>query len=350
MNAAPTGNEAEATRPRTRAARAGPAGRPHPPSTYRRRRLAVATGISAVIAIGAVGASRGQTNSAVPTTTTPASPSSSAPTALSTQAAVATIPPTTDPTTLDAPLQLGATGDAVVRLQDRLRQLGFEPGPSDGNFGTLTRQAVWAFEKLVLGTPLDEATGVVTTQLWQAIVDQPPIQPRRSFAAGETSQDHTEVYLPEQVVAFFVDDQAVLISHMSSGSGEQWRETVTIGPGEYRNETGTEPIRLGLMGRSVTPGGVYVYDRIVDGRRLGALGAMYDPAYFNHGIAIHGGDVVPLHPASHGCIRLPRYISDRFHRFIGRGDQVWVWDGDNQPEWLGQVAPPFDQTDPNWTG
>jgi len=177
-----------------------------------------------------------------------------------------------------------------------------------------------------------------------------PIRPRRSHAAGETTRDHTEVYLPEQVVAFFVDDEPVLISHMSSGSGERWRETVTIDPGEYRNENGTTATQLGLMGQSITPGGVYTYERFVTGRRLGALGAMYDPAYFNHGIAIHGADYIPLVPASHGCIRIPRYISDRFHQFIDHGDQVWVWDGDNEPEWLGQVPPPFDQIDPNWAG
>jgi len=322
---------------------------------YRRRRLTVAGILTALIAVPAVALTRdhgdgaaiaaGGLGRAVAVASTTAPPAT-----VPTSTVPPSVPPTTDPAALAEPLRFGSSGDAVVRLQDRLRELGFEPGPSDGQFGTLTRQAVWAYEKLLLGVPSDEATGIVTAEMWRSMLAQGPIQPRRSFAAGETTRDHTEVYLPEQVVAFFVDDRAVLISHMSSGSGQRWRSTVTIGPGEYRNEHGTEPIRLGLMGQSITPGGVYVYDRVVTGRRLGALGAMYDPAYFNYGIAVHGADDVPLHPASHGCIRVPRYISDRFHQFIDRGDQVWVWDGDSEPEWLGQVPPPFDQVDPDWTG
>lgn len=248
------------------------------------------------------------------------------------------------------PLRIGSHGDAVVDLQDRLRQLGFEPGPSDGQFGTLTKQAVWAFEKLVIGTPRAEVTGVVTEELWQAIETAEPIRPRRSHAAGETTRNHTEVYLPEQVVVFFVDDGAALISHMSSGSGEHWRETVTIQPGAYRNEHGTEPRRLGMMGHSLTPGGVYIYDRMIDGNREAALGTLYDPAYFNGGIAVHGANSVPLKPSSHGCIRIPRYISSRFQQYVALGDQVLVWDGEHEPEALGAVKPPVDRIDPDWTG
>lgn len=326
---------------------------------YTRRRLLVGAALGAVVAGTGAGVHSVARRSAVDTTAPP-SPTPTPATTIPVPSPTTTVPPTatsstnaattTNPNKITGPLQVGDSETPVTALQDRLRELGFEPGPTDGQFGSLTQQAVGAFEKLILEAPSDQATGVVTDELRQAMLAQSPIRPRRSFAAGETSEDHTEVYLPEQVVAFFVNDEAVLISHMSSGSGERWRETVTIGPGEYRNEDGTEPIRLGLIGQSVTPGGVYMYDRIVDGRRLGALGAMYDPAYFNFGIAIHGADYIPLHPASHGCIRLPRYISDRFQQFIDRGDQVWVWDGENQPEWLGQVPPPFDQIDPNWNG
>lgn len=313
---------------------------------------AAAAVIGAVLAVGAVGRTGGAGGgelSAAPTSAAVA-PAPTAPRPSTTAAPSTIATTTTEPESVAWPLRVGSQGPEVVALQDRLRVLGFEPGPSDGRFGALTEQAVWAFEKLVADVPREEATGAVSEDLWQRISEAGPIEPRRTFADGETTRDHTEVYVPEQVVVFFVDDEAVLVSHMSSGSGESWSEVVTIDPGEYRNENGAAPIQLRLLGESITPGGVYTYNRFVDGRRLGALGAMYDPAYFNHGIAVHGADSVPLEPASHGCIRIPRYISGRFHEFVSDGDQVWVWDGDNEPEWLGQVPPPADQVDTAWNG
>ena len=139
-------------------------------------------------------------------------------------------------------------------------------------------------------------------------------------------------------MVFFVNDEAVLISHASSGDGQIWREVVTIDPGERRNENGTEPIQVGLIGESFTPGGVFVYDRMRQGRRQAALGGMYDPAYFNFGIAVHGANEVPLYPASHGCVRMARYVGERFQQFIALGDQVFVWDGYTEPEELGAQA------------
>ena len=44
---------------------------------------------------------------------------------------------------------------------------------------------------------------------------------------------------------------------------------------------------------------------MVEGIRRRALGGMWDPVYFNYGIAMHGALNVPLEPASHGCIRIP---------------------------------------------
>ena len=82
----------------------------------------------------------------------------------------------------------------------------------------------------------------------------------------------------------------------------------------------------------ITPGGIFKYDRIVEGLRNSALGGMWDPAYFNYGIAIHGAINVPETPASHGCIRVPQTIGKMFHEFIAKGDSVFVWDGIEEPE------------------
>ena len=46
-----------------------------------------------------------------------------------------------------ATLAPGAQGPAVVRLQTRLRSLGYWLGPTDGQFGDSTQQAVYALQK-----------------------------------------------------------------------------------------------------------------------------------------------------------------------------------------------------------
>lgn len=257
--------------------------------------------------------------------------------------------PTTAPTVktdLSAPLSKGSTGPEVERLQERLKELGFDPGPVDGQFGDLTRAAVWAFEKLVMQIPRTEATGRVTNEMWHRMQDPLVIMPRRPDAA---TVNHTEVYLPEQVVAFFVDDRPALITHMSSGTGEQWCEEVTISPGEYGNENGTEPLKRGECGISNTPGGVFEYYRRVEGVRQSGLGGMWNPVYFNYGIAIHGAINVPLEPASHGCIRIPMAISEYFQDLVSNGDEVYVFDGVKEPEEYGAQLPTFNWLDPNYT-
>ena len=251
-------------------------------------------------------------------------------------------------TALSQPLAYGSAGNQVRAVQERLTELGFFVGQIVGQFGNLTKMAVWAFEKLVMQVPRDEATGVVTNDMWAQMQQPMRIEPRRKYSDGETSQNHTEVYLPEQVVVFFRNDEAVLISHMSSGTGQQWKEVVTIDVGEYGNNT-DEPIVRREIGLSVTPGGVFDYDRMIDGVRQSALGGMWNPAYFNYGIAIHGALNVPLEPASHGCIRVPMKVGEAFHDLIAVGDQVWVWDGVKEPEIYGAQVPTFNTVDPTWS-
>ena len=60
----------------------------------------------------------------------------------------------------------GVTGQDVRRVQQRLTDLGFDPGGVDGVFGPLTIQAVWAYEKLVEGTPRERVTGQVSPERW----------------------------------------------------------------------------------------------------------------------------------------------------------------------------------------
>lgn len=239
----------------------------------------------------------------------------------------------------------GAAGPEIKLIQDRLIELKFDPGVADGAFGERTQQAVWAFEALVMGVPSDQLTGKVDAEMWSRMQDPLLIAPRRP----NSTPNHTEIYLPQQVLVVFQADTPVLITHISSGDNQQWCEVVTISPGERGNEEGTEPIEKGVCGLSWTPGGVFKYYRMVLGRRESQLGGMYNPVYFNYGIAVHGAHEVPDHPASHGCIRIPMHISDYYQTLVAKGDQVFVFDGVKEPEEYGTQVPRFNWPDPSFT-
>ncbi|MEM9745103.1 MAG: L,D-transpeptidase family protein [Actinomycetota bacterium] len=234
-------------------------------------------------------------------------------------------------------LQYGLAGDDIGALQQRLADLPFDPGPVDGIYGGKTARAVWAFQKLVQGIPRTEADGVVSNDTWQLMNQPLRIAPRRT--PGGT---HLEVYLPEQVAVLFTDGEATNASHVSSGEGVEWCDEVLVD-----NEDGTTEVQ-GICGMSVTPGGVYRFDRKVEGWRNAKLGRLYKPVYFNFGIAIHGATSVPNYPASRGCVRYPMHIAEYIQDMVSIGDVVYVFDGVEEPEVYGPQPMIFDYPDPNW--
>lgn len=240
---------------------------------------------------------------------------------------------------LDHDLSFGMNDGKVAMLQTQLKALGFDPGEPDGVFGEATIRAVWAFEKLVLGTRRQETTGIVTPATWDVMAAGIEVRPLR---AGEHGT-HVEVYLPEQVAVLFDGDRAALITHVSTGEGVEWCDEVLID-----NEDGTQTTK-GICGRSITPGGVFHFERKVDGWRNAALGRLYNPVYFNYGLAIHGSSNVPDRPASHGCVRIPMHIAEYFPDRVSIGDTIYIFDGRKQPEVYGAQPPIFDWADPNST-
>jgi len=236
-------------------------------------------------------------------------------------------------TTIDHTLGQGMGGDEVQRLQERLAAMGFNPGPVDGSYGTLTKQAVWAYEKLVMGVPRADATGQVTPDMWSQMQDPIQVKPRRP----EGTQDHVEIYLPQQVLVIFHADVPVLVAHISSGMQNpdgtpyEYSEDITVDTDSDGNPL-PEPITKPVKGLAKTPPGVFHAGREVQGERHGPLGTMWDPVYINQGIAIHGANNVPLEPASHGCIRVSRYLGPIVQQLIDKGDNVYIWDGKKEPE------------------
>src|SRR5689334_14700681 len=62
-------------------------------------------------------------------------------------------------------LRTGAHGAEVKALQQRLEDLGYDPGAADGEWGSATSYAVWAFQKVNHIKP----TSRTSTRFWSAL-------------------------------------------------------------------------------------------------------------------------------------------------------------------------------------
>ena len=310
-------------------------------------------GVLAVVIIAGISGRGGATgaNSTVPTTVAAAASTSAAITALP---IVVNTDPAIVKTTLAQSISKGNAGGDVEKVQQRLTDLGFAPGPIDGLFGSGTQQAVWAYEKLILKTPRAQAKGRVTPEMWQVMQDHITIPPRRPTGAGST---HVEIYVPEEVLIVFKNDVPELIAHISTGeqnpdgTPKKWCDTLTYDTGP-NGEPLAEPVTKQECADAKTPGGVFRFTRRYEGKRTGPLGGMMNPVYFNYGIAIHGADNVPLEPASHGCVRLNQTIAKVFPSMVAKGDLVYVWGQDGkEPEHYSRrdSLPSFNYANPDAT-
>jgi peptidoglycan hydrolase-like protein with peptidoglycan-binding domain len=310
-------------------------------------------GVLAVVIIAGVSGSGGASSAdtVVPTVAGAGLTSS---TTITTLPIVVNTDPAIVKTNLAQTIGKGNAGDDVKKVQQRLTDLGFAPGPIDGVFGSGTQQAVWAYEKLILKTPRAEATGRVSNEMWQVMQDRITIPPRRPTNIGST---HVEIYVPEEVLVVFKSDVPALIAHISTGeqnpdgTPKKWCDTLTYDTGP-NGEPLTEPVTKEECADAKTPGGIFRFTRRYDGKRTGPLGGMMNPVYFNYGIAVHGADNVPLEPASHGCVRLNQTIAKTFPSMVAKGDLVYVWGQDGkQPEQYSKrdSLPSFNYANPDAT-
>jgi lipoprotein-anchoring transpeptidase ErfK/SrfK len=161
---------------------------------------------------------------------------------------------------------LGSKGPAVATLQQKLIDLTYQPGRTDGVFDTETRQAVIAFQK-VEGLQRD---GVVGPRTWSRLLTAQSPSPRLTVLGTRV-----EIDLTRQVLFFIEDNRIVKTLAVSTGK-----------PGW------------------VTPPGHFSVLRKIPAWHRSPLGLLYKPAFVVGGIAIHGSYSVPTYPASHGCIRV----------------------------------------------
>ena len=309
-----------------------PLSEPAPPvSWWVHWRPAIIAAIVFVASVGGIGYARVQSGATTTTTTT---------------STTTTVPAIACPEcfSLTRIIKRGMQGDDVKRLQQRLKNLRFDPGPIDGRYGGDTMMAVWAFQSLVMQMKRETLVDFVTPATWDIMRAPVTIAPRRQPG----SPRHVEIYLPEQVMTVYKGSELLLVTHISSGTGQEWCEEVTIDPGEIGNK-GKEPIKIGMCGQAITPGGIYYFYSRKYGTRESKLGTMWNPVYFNFGVAIHGAMEVPPYPASHGCVRIPIFISEYFPAMVKYNDRVYVFDGVKEPEEYGSQPPPWDKLDPNYT-
>ena len=195
------------------------------------------------------------------------------------------------------------TKTEIRQAEQRLKDLGYWTGPVDGVWDEATRHALVAFQKVERARP----TGTLTRAEWNALSVAAIPRPREKGPA------HIEVDLARQVL-FLVDAEgrAGNILPVSSGSGKSFKAK-------------------GWTGEAITPCGRFEVFSRVSGWRTSALGEMHNPLYIVGGIAIHGSLSVPAKPASHGCIRIPMFASERLPRLVPRNMPVLVYGCPDEP-------------------
>jgi hypothetical protein len=205
-------------------------------------------------------------------------------------------------TRVDRELRIGDRGRDVASLQRELEGLGYWMGQSDGTYGYLTEQAVFAFQGIE-GLTRDGVAGPKTQAALKDATTPSPRNPRG---------DLIEIDERRQVLFIVRDGEVRWIFHASTGTDQP-----------YRHPNGTTY-------SANTPDGRWeIFSQFPDGWKKSPLGRLWRPKYFHpDGIAIHGFPSVPPIPASHGCVRVSMEAMDYIwsHRLAPKKSPVWVYE------------------------
>ena len=180
-------------------------------------------------------------------------------------------------------LRVGSRGPSVYALEQRLHELHYDLGASDGYYGVDTADAVVAFQKLH-GLA---RTGATDGRFWRALEVAHVPTPRY---AGPGL--HVEVSKEQQFLFLVRDGVVTLVLTVSTGA------------------TGTTPVGLWHV-YSKAPG----YN----------AKEMYYSSFFVGGFAIHGYHSVPAFAASHGCVRIPIWAAPHIYSLLDYGTAVYIY-------------------------
>jgi peptidoglycan hydrolase-like protein with peptidoglycan-binding domain len=233
-----------------------------------------------------------------------------------TEAPTTTVPPTTRPA--PAGLGLGARGPAVQSLEAKLAELKYDVGRVDGVFDSQTFHAVLAFQKVSGLSRSGRATDDVVAKVMAAGL------PGALLASGGATR--VEVDIKRQVLFLYKGGALYRTLDVSTGSGKRYCVD-------------------GACATAVTPGGSFRVSRRISGWRTSRLGRLYNPLYFNGGIAIHGAASVPAYPASHGCVRITMSAAGWFPGAVPNGTPVYVIGGVHAAVPFNEQAPTDNKPD-----
>lgn len=194
--------------------------------------------------------------------------------------------------------QSSANLQTMLETEQLLDRLGYWIVKVDGRVDASTRHAITAFQK-VEGR---KRTGKLSVADLELLRNAASPEPR--FKTGAL---HVEVDLTRQVL--FVVDASGTVTHIlpvSSGNEKRYFDQ-------------------GKWQIAHTPRGKFWIVRKIDGVRQASLGALYYPNYFYEGVAIHGSNSIPAYPASHGCVRIPRFSDRAFSRMVKVGTEIFVY-------------------------
>lgn len=245
--------------------------------------------------------SNGSTNNDAARGTTTTRPAATITTAART---TTTVPGIRQPAAVTLPevpaqgISWGSSGPVTLAYEQRLKQLHFDPGPVDGVFTQDTAYAVTAVEKTA-GLQRDGVIG----PLVRLALEHYRYQSAKPHAEG----DRVEINLDTQVLTVFKDWQPILITTTSTGSGRHFCG-------------GTDGCQY-----AITPAGHFHFQYLHRGWDSGKLGKMWNPYYFDGGIAVHGLQSVPPYPASHGCVRVPMWAAPVLYDEMPDGTVVYVY-------------------------
>jgi peptidoglycan hydrolase-like protein with peptidoglycan-binding domain len=186
----------------------------------------------------------------------------------------------------------------VMEVEQLLSNLGYWITKVDGKSDDSTRQGIIAFQK-VEGM---KRTGVLNDSLINALRNA------SVPTAKYSGEAHVEIDITRQVILLVNDaGEVTKVLSTSTGSGERY-----FSEGKWQT--------------AYTPRGSFRIQRQIRGTRKAALGSLYNPSYFNGGIAIHGSNSIPVKAASHGCARIPRFADKDFIGMVKVGMPVYVYD------------------------
>jgi len=277
----------------------------------RARRVALITG--AVVVVGgatigtAIAVTGGSSGSAQPggnlaaahTTSTPTTigTSTTKPTTTTTIPAIKQPPAVTLPPLPPGGINWGTNGPVTLAYEQRLKDLHFDPGTVDGIYTEDTDYAITGAEK-AMGLQRDGVIGPLVKLGLEHF--------KYKAALPKAEGDRVEINLDTQLLTVYKNYQPILLTTTSTGSGRHFCG-------------GSDGCQY-----AITPTGHFHFSFLHRGWDKGKLGAMWNPYYFNGGIAVHGLSSVPSYPASHGCARIPMDTANYFPTLVSKGESVYV--------------------------